>query len=274
MLKDIFILPNRIFSINKADLSNRLSHLSDNDINELNNYILNIQGISNREKKDTGKSEVIRTFKDLIINGSNEELNKLKQKLIEKIESDDRRSLESKEEYPDLIMIKSIGITKIDDSIIFFNTGEAEFKITNIIPIVKSNLDFIEYNNVVDDFYKNIINPLVRENSLNLNITITTGFHTLEDLVNEEVAKKLKLFSRAANKSTGFSHPLDRERWLDFVASSFKTGNILNLDYLGRWFAEIEGWSYEVTNELIINYEYSIDLLTFCKENDGNDGNE
>ncbi|MGD6777715.1 type II toxin-antitoxin system PemK/MazF family toxin [Sutcliffiella horikoshii] len=271
LLKEIFILPNKIYSLNKAELSRKLSRLSDSDINDLNSYLLKIQGIANKENQKVSKSEEIRTFKDLSLKGPQEELERFKQKLLEKIEDDYFRSLESNEDFPDFIMIKNQGIQKVDDSIIYYRITHSEHKVTNIIPIQKSNLDFLEYNNIVDNLYSYIIAPLITEYHFNLDVNITSGVLALEDLTNEEVAKKLTLFSRAANKSTGFSHPLDRERWLDFIYSSFKTDNIIDLDYLSRWFVEIEGWSNEIANDLVINYEYSINLLTYFIENDGHE---
>ena len=34
---------------------------------------------------------------------------------------------------------------------------------------------------------------------------------------NRRAYEKLKMFSEKANKSTGTTHPCDKERWLDFV---------------------------------------------------------
>jgi hypothetical protein len=39
----------------------------------------------------------------------------------------------------------------------------------------------------------------------------------LENLLGEEAARRLEAFSAGVNKTTGSSHPADRDRWLAFL---------------------------------------------------------
>lgn len=271
LAKDFFILPTKIFSLNKENLLTKISHLSDNDSNELNRYILEVHGVLKRETSKKSIPGEIEIFKEINISGSPEELENFKLELFRKIENDNNRSLYNNKDFSDFMIVNYQGILNIEDSKIFLKTGTEEYKVTNIIPTVKNKLDFSEYNSILDDFYNNVINPVVKDNGLNLSVIITSGVFTLEELVSDVVVRKLKSFSMAANKSTGFSHPLDQERWFDFIVSSFIEKDIINSEYLGRWFVEIEGWSDDMANELVLNYEYSMDLLNYREKNDGNE---
>ncbi|SHJ43119.1 hypothetical protein [Desulfofundulus thermosubterraneus] len=133
--------------------------------------------------------------------------------------------------------------------------------VTNIVPTSKNELSMDEYNAILDEFFNRYISSLVDKHRLRFNIT--PGVITLEDITDEKTVSKLRLFSRAANKSTGSSHPLDKKRWFDFIISAHINDSSLSTDMLIRWLTEVEGWADEMAHELAIEYEYGRTLLEY-----------
>jgi hypothetical protein len=64
-----------------------------------------------------------------------------------------------------------------------------------------------------------------------------------------------------ANKSTGASHPKDKERWFEFLISAHRTSARLDADLLARWLSEAEGWPEDTAHALAIDYEFALGLL-------------
>ena len=87
-----------------------------------------------------------------------------------------------------------------------------------------------------------------------------------EDWMSPTSAELLKRFSRNANKSTGSSHPFDRERWHEFIIGLHAERREIDTEKLGRWLQDVERWSDEAAIDLIIEYEFGRDLL---KQYDG-----
>jgi hypothetical protein len=77
----------------------------------------------------------------------------------------------------------------------------------------------------------------------------------------KDVYARLRHFSVAANKKTGSSHPLDQERWMDFLIASDKATVVLDSHTLARWLVEIEGWESEQASRLAEEYEFGRELL-------------
>jgi hypothetical protein len=87
----------------------------------------------------------------------------------------------------------------------------------------------------------------------------------LEDWMSGATAEKLRQFSETPNKSTGASHPNDRERWNDFVLSAHREQSRLDPSTLQHWLMEAEDWPPEVAEQLAIEYAYGRELLTFAE---------
>ena len=81
-------------------------------------------------------------------------------------------------------------------------------------------------------------------------------------LLNAETAKALKAFSALANKNTGATHPLDRDRWFKFIILAHLGSAQLDTETLYRWFREEEGWPDDQANNLAIAFGFGSDLLT------------
>ena len=133
------------------------------------------------------------------------------------------------------------------------------YKVVNILPSEKVSLTVSEYNAVLSDFCESIILPASLE--AGFEYEISEKFQSLTDWTSEEAARALHIFSNLANKSTGSSHPSDKERWLKFLLVVFNAPNRPDPSLLERWLIEAEHWPSEVATDLTIQYEFGMALL-------------
>lgn len=160
-----------------------------------------------------------------------------------------------------------------------------QIHVVNIVPTIKNELNINEYNNILLKFYEDVIRPY-KENGTELDIPRPTNddFNPTS-VISETALKKLKLFCNNANKSTGASHPCDRERWFDFICQTVDDGRLFDSstlatflqdeDYWGKkkdGFMGIMGnyaWDKEKAYELANEYENLCEILQYYKEKRG-----
>ena len=138
------------------------------------------------------------------------------------------------------------------------------YRVTNIVPIEADQLSHAQYNAALQDFAEKIVKPTTK--ALALDIEMSADVQSPEDWMSPTSAELLKRFSRNANKSTGSSHPFDRERWHEFIIGLHAERREIDTEKLGRWLQDVERWSDEAAIDLIIEYEFGRDLL---KQYDG-----
>jgi hypothetical protein len=136
------------------------------------------------------------------------------------------------------------------------------FYISNIIPIERHQLQHVEYNSVLEDFYERVFRPVAEKS--NLRHKVTGGEAGLDSWMDEQTAELLRTFSTCANKGTGASHPNDRERWNAFIHAAHKTGSKLDPSTLARWLVEEEDWPPEIAEQLAFEYESGRRLLAYA----------
>lgn len=136
-----------------------------------------------------------------------------------------------------------------------------EWYVSNIVPSEKSQLSHDEYNYILEEFFKKYIKPISTE--LGFACNISDSSQTLEDWIGENAADKLKSFSRSTNRSTGSSHPMDRERWLAFIYAIYNEGRNLPTDRLLRWLIEEDNWPEEWAHDLVLEYEFALSVLRY-----------
>jgi hypothetical protein len=132
-------------------------------------------------------------------------------------------------------------------------------KVHNIVPAVFGSLSFSEYNFILNEFYEKYIKPL--SNKFGFKTHLSKSHETIDDWAEPATVKALKLFSACANKSTGRGHPLDDERWMDFVITAHRVNDDLQFEDLRRWLVEEEKWFDEIAWDLSADYEYGRQLL-------------
>lgn len=140
---------------------------------------------------------------------------------------------------------------------IFQKDGSTWF-IPNVVPIESGQLDYAEYNEIITEFYSSFLLPVSERHGIV--VDITTDELKDEDIVGETPAKLLKKFSSCANKSTGSSHPMDRERWFAFIVEASKSKKEINTCDLKRLLHQ-QGWSEEFALDLVIEFEFGRDLI-------------
>jgi hypothetical protein len=141
-----------------------------------------------------------------------------------------------------------------------FEKEKGIWSVPNIIPIESSQLNVDEYNKILIDFKDSLVDPAIQNTSISVELTKDQIF--LEDVVGKEAADALKRFSRLANKSTGYSHGCDEDRWFEFLLAAKKSGKQRSSDILEVTLIE-QGWSEEWARKLASQFEYGERLLDF-----------
>jgi hypothetical protein len=132
-------------------------------------------------------------------------------------------------------------------------------EVANIVPHETGELSYRAYNAILEDFAVRVAQPAAK--AVGFSVDLSSGTLQLEAEVSAEVAEALRRFSALANKSTGASHPLDRDRWFDFIILAHRSGARLDASTLARWLFESDGWPEDGARELAGEYERSRALL-------------
>lgn len=142
---------------------------------------------------------------------------------------------------------------------IFQKNGDTWY-VPNIIPLDSSELSHDQYNDILENFLDTIVHPSII--GLPVTTELTGDELFMKDVVGEDVATLLHKFSVLANKSTGSSHPCDRNRWFDFIIAVQRKRISLDTDLLVNSLIE-DGWSEDRAHDLAIEYEFAIGLLDY-----------
>lgn len=213
-------------------------------------------------------ADEIEMFRDLTLVGPVEQRPALRTALIKAAVSPWKVDLERSAE------IKRSAVTN-DDVVIFRRDAGGKlpaagltlwenakgYYVPNIVPLEFGSLTYFQYNAVLEDFIERIASPVVL--LFSYSIETTEPHQVLEDWVSEEVARKLRHFSDAANKSTGASHPMDERGWFEFIIAVHRSGDRLGADRLARWLHEAEHWDENIAHDLAGDYENSLSLLDY-----------
>lgn len=131
--------------------------------------------------------------------------------------------------------------------------------VSNIVPQQVQQLTFDQYNHILHDFSARFAKPAA--DSLGIRVELSSPEQSIEDWLSPESAKLLRTFSSLGNKSTGSSHPMDRDRWYDFLIALHRAGENPNVGLLQRWLREEEHWPDDIAFDLVSEYEFARGLL-------------
>lgn len=162
---------------------------------------------------------------------------------------------------------------------------KGELSVGNIVPIEKSQLSVDEYNAVLMRFYEDVIVPY-KEHGTDVNISQPSDdIFNPTSVISEVALEKLKLFCNAANKSTGSSHPCDRERWFDFVCQTVDDDRMFDYSVLSNFLQDENywgkkpdeyigvmgdyAWSEDQASELASEYDSMCEILKYYKKTRG-----
>lgn len=96
---------------------------------------------------------------------------------------------------------------------------QGKLLVNNIIPQEKTELLVDEYNGILECFYDMLKNEIDNLCGCDIIILKNDNFNPL-DIMSQTAWNKLYKFSRLANKNNGLSHPMDRDRWNDFICQT------------------------------------------------------
>ncbi|CAI2467647.1 hypothetical protein [Serratia plymuthica] len=211
------------------------------------------------------KLDGLEVFQELVIKVSID-LSSAREKILSKVSAPWSNMIEEEREIrgaaiddEDVIVFSREPFDNVDESSLILWQDGNSYRVANIVPKNVGDLGIKKYNLILRDFYEKVIYPLVKEEGFN--VTISSKTQSLDDWLDESTANSLSLFLRMANKYTGASHPLDEQRWYEFLINAHKSSASLDAEQLSRWLIEVDSWPDEIARELAINYEFARGLL-------------
>jgi len=162
------------------------------------------------------------------------------------------------------LVFNRAGSSDIPAASLFFATCNGDLKVSNIVPQAVSELSKQQYNAILIEFYKSTVVAVA--DALALQHELTPDTRPITFWITENAAEKLRRFSQCANKSSGSAHPMDRNRWFDFLTQVVADRSELDTDTLARWLVLIEHWPEESARDLVLEYEFGRDLLTYARD--------
>ena len=229
----------------------------------------------------------MKIYRELYFRGTPSQLSKFAEEISNYVTGDWRFvSKDANGEYKKYLFFDYMG-KNVDNARVSIYLGDridsGEVNVGNIIPLKKNHLSIEEYNAVLMLFYKEIVVPYEKENSyLSISQPTDDNFNPLT-IMSEASLKKLKAFCGGANKSTGSSHPCDKERWLSFILQTVEEDRILDSDTLCRFLQDEESWGKKPNDyigvmgdyawdedsayELSMEYETISEAMKYYKEN-------
>lgn len=229
----------------------------------------------------------MKTYRELYFRGTPEQLYNFVNKIGEYVVGD-WNLVEASTKWEDYLSFDYIGKV-VDKARVFIYIKDIltdeEIRVVNIVPLQKSQLSVEEYNAVLLRFYDDIIKPY-KEDGTDLEISKPSDDSFDPRTVITDIAlEKLELFCSLANKSTGSSHPDDRDRWFDFICQTVDDGKIFDYEILAQFLQDEDywgkkednfngvidncAWSEEQAYKLADEYESACDILEYYKQNRG-----
>ncbi len=137
--------------------------------------------------------------------------------------------------------------------------GRPRYRVANVVPVEPGKLEVHDYNNALEGFLRDVVEPAGE--ALGIEIQVSSREQTMTDWTSKEAAEALRLFSAAANMSTGADHPADEARWWKFVIADHRAQGTLHAGLLRQWLVEADRWPPEIASELVSDWEKYRGLL-------------
>ena len=137
--------------------------------------------------------------------------------------------------------------------------------VSNVLANEYSSLSYDQYNAIVQEFHARFALPAA--SATGVKVELAKADPQIEDFLSERAARLLRSFSTGANRS--ILHPLDRERWNEFLTAAHREGAPLSATMLQRWLVEEESWPEDEASNLAIEYEQARGLLEVYESRQG-----
>lgn len=142
--------------------------------------------------------------------------------------------------------------------VLFFHRDQNGFLYLGSIIPKGGELGKDDYNAVLEEFLTLFIEPVAQ--GLDIQIVTTPAERTIDTPISRELAQLLKYFSVIANKSLGGTHPLDEQRFFDFIIQAHLEESLLDETELDELLVD-DGWPEHYAFELSCKYRFGRDLL-------------
>jgi hypothetical protein len=210
----------------------------------------------------------MKAFRDLYVHLNGADIEDFVEKLARQCPSPWKRRLDKEKDIESLIgkgfCFERGKKTKSPSAALFlFPKNDDIWHVSNIVPIDVRELSYDQYNEVLEEFLESIVEPVIA--GTNIRTEMTSNEITVGSVAGKSVEEALVRFSNLANKSTGSSHPKDRQRWFEFLLLANEAPSKLNADLVIRALIEL-GWSEDRAYELGSQFEFADDLLSYFRE--------
>lgn len=156
-------------------------------------------------------------------------------------------------------------VPDMPQAIMLVYASNGTIKVLNVVPFGKGNeaLTKTQYNAIVNCFDEKVITPLFKAK---YTIAKTSDEVRMEDLIPESF-HALDMFVKCPGWPSPFSHPLDRERWCEFICSLNANGEDLSSGDLELWLRDDIKADEKLIEEIIYKYEDATELLEYYDRN-------
>lgn len=206
-------------------------------------------------------------YSDMTISGSQSDLSELLQRLDGSSLAGSWRRDETAERDIAPLLLGQTGVrcfentteTELPSACLWLDIESDRWEVTNVIPMPPNDsLTPSQYHSLLCSF-RGHASRLATDLRIRISeplLDVGPGYW-----LTPKTEKLLHAFSTLANKSTGASHPRDRERWHAFVRAAHEDRVRVGGDELSRILVEHDHWSESKASELAILFEYELALL-------------
>ena len=156
-------------------------------------------------------------------------------------------------------------VPKTPEAILLVFANGGNIKVINIVPR-KSGGDALtkeQYNKIVDFFNNTVLQPLLGNR---YRIIVTSDTVKMEDIIPKSYLPLVR-FVESTSIESPFSHPLDREKWYEFVCKLNSNNEYLSSGDLRQWLLEDMGRDDKLVDIIIDKYEDATELLEYYDRN-------
>lgn len=146
--------------------------------------------------------------------------------------------------------------------LVFIRQGPGSVNVANIVFSRAGGFTIGDYNAAMEDFC-DIARPHAEKAGATLDLT--SEQFDINEWLSVAAARKLRDFSRLANKGLGGALPVDHSRWLDFVVTAHRDGCKLPATTLRRWLVEEAGWDFDDADRLAGEYAFGGEVLSLSQ---------
>lgn len=145
--------------------------------------------------------------------------------------------------------------------ILSYKCYRPRIEVANIIPTQASgvtNLNVSTYNEILDIFIDKILSPVCKE------FGVRYESNNEQYSIKEYIPKSFEKLDQWLNGFPLSCHPMDEERWFDFIVALVKNGEELSISTFEEYIAETQkSWTRNDIECFSEKLEYSIRLLKY-----------